>query len=275
MLTCLYIAAIEAAIINSSFTNNNANTGGRCGAICTESGRGTHIFGSTFSDNNMASSGGFSRGALYIDDGEHVSILNCYFSNNTASLGNFSGGAICVKQAEATISNSYFINNNAATGSNYSGNALYMSNGDMTVINNSFCNKKPESNHAIYVNGGNITITDNRFIINDTASSGDHHDQISCLRPYTVIRSISNTFSDSTAADYCGLPNTDSTDTITTTDNNAFITTSSATVTSDASTTPFESLNEEATNENINTASTIQVTATTSPLFSDTNIYTT
>ena len=50
-------------IVNSSFFNN-VNTGGHCGAVCTERGRGLHIFGSNFSDNNVASSGG-SVGVLF------------------------------------------------------------------------------------------------------------------------------------------------------------------------------------------------------------------
>ena len=232
----IYIREGEMAIINSSFADNNANTGDLCGAVCTDNGTGLHIFGSNFSDNNVAAGHGFSGGALYIDNNDNVSITNCYFINNAAVLGNYNGGAICINRGEVTISNSYFIYNNVATGSNYSGNAIYMYNGDMTIINNAFCNKKPESNYTIYATIGTITITDrgNCFIINDTLSSGDH--RISCVRDCTIIRSTSsannnnyycNTFSDSTAAEYCGLPNENST--ITTTDDSvSTITTSSA-----------------------------------------------
>ena len=158
---------------------------------------------------------------------ENVSIINCYFSNNTASLGNYNGGAICVNR-EVTISNSYFIDNNVATGSNYSGNAIYMHNGGMRVINNSFCNMKPESDY-IHVSSGNITIINNLFmIINDTASSGDHHDGIiSYFILYVNIRLIDNNFNESTAAEYCGLTNTH-TSTIATTNNSNTTTPSSA-----------------------------------------------
>ena len=225
----IYIREGEMAIINSSFADNNANTGDLCGAVCTDNGTGLHIFGSNFSDNNVAASGGFSGGALYVDNNENVSIINCYFSNNTASLGNYNGGAICVNRGEVTISNSYFIDNNVATGSNYSGNAIYMHNGGMRVINNSFCNMKPESDY-IHVSSGNITIINNLFmIINDTASSGDHHDGIISyfiLLDYVNIRLIDNNFNESTAAEYCGLTNTHST--IATTNNSNTTTPSSA-----------------------------------------------
>ena len=218
----IYIREGEMAIINSSFANNNGNTGNLCGAVCTDNGRGLHIFGSNFSDNNVAASGGLSGGALYVDNNENVSIINCYFSNNTASLGNYNGGAICVNRgdSEVTISNSYFIDNNVATGSNYSGNAIYMHNGGMRVVNNSFCNMKLESDY-IHVSSGNITVINNRFmIINDTASSGDHHDGIiSYFILYVNIRLIDNNFDESTAAEYCGLTNTHTISTIATTNN--------------------------------------------------------
>ena len=200
-----YCVEGEITIINSSFHNNDANTGGRCGAVCTDSGKGLLIFGSNFSDSNVADIRGQSGGALYINDSKSVSITNCSFNNNVVVPGDQNGGAIYVHQGEVTISNSYFIENSVATDSSYSGNTLYIRRGDMTIVHSYFCNENHESDYIYITSGGNITITNSYFIINETTSSRDCllHGIIS-YQHNSSIRSITNI---STAADHnsCGL----------------------------------------------------------------------
>ena len=91
---------LRETIINSSFYNNNANTGGRCGTICTVSEGSLYILDSNFTDSNVASIYNFSGGALYINNRESVNINSCNFNNDAAVLGDQNGGGIFVYQGE-------------------------------------------------------------------------------------------------------------------------------------------------------------------------------
>ena len=81
----LYIHDGKVTIISSSFLDNSADFGGCCGAVCIDSGKGVLILGSTFNDNTVVNSHGFSGGALYINDTEDVKITSSYFRNKSDS----------------------------------------------------------------------------------------------------------------------------------------------------------------------------------------------
>ena len=219
-----YCTEVEISIINSTFHNNDAkfNTGGRCGAICTASGKGLLIHGSNFTNNRLsvASTNGSGQrgGALYINDSNSVSIRDCSFNNNNvAVLGNQNGGAIYIHQGQVVISDSYFIENNIATGSTNSGSTLYMDSGNMTIIRSYFCNENRESDY-ITSRRLNITITDSYFITNETTSSIDDHLPDGILRYQHNSSMISTTnISTSTNRNTCGLVTAVTTDVISTT----------------------------------------------------------
>ena len=232
-----YCTEAKISIINSTFHSNDAkfNTGGRCGAVCTTSGKGLLIHGSNFTDNSVASTNGQSGGALYINDNNSVSIRDCSFNNNNVTvLGNQNGGAIYVHQGQVIISDSYFIDNNVATGSTNSGTTLYMDCGNMTIICSYFCNENHESD---YITGRrlNITITDSYFITNETTSSIDHLPDGILRYQHNSSMIISTTnISTSSNRSTCGL---NPTVTAVTTDNDGVSTTITSSIRKETSTT--------------------------------------
>ena len=74
---------------------------------------------------------------------------------------------------------------------------------------NSFFNKKLGSSHTILIGGSNISILDNQFIVKDTAGSGYRHNINRILHfvaPDVNVIIGNNSFSDSTAANNCEFP---------------------------------------------------------------------
>ena len=130
-------------IKNCTFINNTANSGG---AIYSDASSKFEIIECTFTNNKANGEGG----AIYAYGGLENNVTNCNFTNNKAK----NGGAIRMKESEKwEIKQCTFIRN---TGSN--GGAIYLIKGEDNKLNYcTFINNTGNSGGAIHWTGENNT----------------------------------------------------------------------------------------------------------------------
>ncbi|MBF4469554.1 MAG: hypothetical protein ISP01_09140 [Methanobrevibacter arboriphilus] len=175
----IYNSGNNFAVINCTFTNNEANGGG---AFFT-SGDNSTIINSTFINNTA----GVNAGAISYGSVDNFKIINSIFINNTARE---TGGAIVGMHTHVstiincTFTNNSVTNNYSSISGQYAAGAIYaFDNNLLTIINSTFNNNSATRGNlgwfyggAIYIIGtvsaeNNLTIINTNFT-NNTALVG-------------------------------------------------------------------------------------------------------
>jgi predicted outer membrane repeat protein len=190
----IYLASDAPAlsITASTVTDNDSNEGG---AIYVEASSATEtITTSSFSRNDSNNNAG---GAIYVNDGDAMTVTGSQFSDNTAGNGSDSGGAIYFNTTAAlNVIGSTFTGNEATdgaaiydneatadtiTGSTFTDNeavegTLYINNSSATpnrLSGDTFAGNRANGNGgAIYWNEGTLSITSSSIIGNRAVGDG-------------------------------------------------------------------------------------------------------
>ena len=142
-------------IDQSTFTNNYCCYSGG-GALYIESGTAIHIINSNFSNNEVT--GGYAGGTVYLDAVE-ATIADSYFCENVAGLY---GGAVSASANPFNITNCYFTDNVVPSSIMGGGGAIFAYR--VSILTDSYFN----NNTAGYICGavvveGEATVTDSYF----------------------------------------------------------------------------------------------------------------
>ena len=168
-------------IYNSTFSDNNALTGGAVYIGTVYNGFATvNIYNSTFTNNNASNTGGAIRIYVGNNGSADIDINNSTFIDNIAFSDinpNTHGGAISITSynngsADVDINNSTFTNNTA----NMNGGAIFIQasndgSADVDIDNSTFSDNNATRGGAIYNIDTNVIITGSDFYDN-TANYG-------------------------------------------------------------------------------------------------------
>ena len=181
----MHVSGDDGRMKNCTFKDNRATYSGAAMFI---NGTGWRVNGSTFNDSVVAMGYG---GAIYVINGDNITIDYCNFTGNSA----WHGGAIsCYNNTDnAIINNSRFISNSAIAGE---GGAIYLNSYNATVETSCFENNKAESTSglggAIAIANSNDNVTNCTFIRNSAHVNGG-----AIIVMSTATASANNTIRDS------------------------------------------------------------------------------
>jgi cysteine-rich repeat protein len=137
----LYLYDSDVRIDGGLFLQNQvlARTVGTGGAIHSESGTSLVIVRSDFTENEIASQGGYARGGAVMSLAGMLRITSTSFWRNVTSTpsGPATGGAVHHELSDASLFNALFGENQASAGSGQvaSGGAVFTADGDATLVN--------------------------------------------------------------------------------------------------------------------------------------------
>jgi cysteine-rich repeat protein len=137
----LYLYGSDVRIDGGLFLQNQvlARTVGTGGAIHSESGTSLVIVRSDFTENEIASQGGYARGGAVMSVAAMLRITSTSFWRNVASTpsGPATGGAVHHELSDASLFNALFGGNQASAGTGQvaSGGAVFTADGDATLVN--------------------------------------------------------------------------------------------------------------------------------------------
>jgi|GEM_PF-4458651 len=151
----IYTMADETVITGSLFEGNSAE-GYFAGALYAQGGT-TKVENTTFLNNSVTGEEA-SGGAIYVNEGASVSVVNCTLEGNKAGKN---GGAVFTNEAAKAldITGSYFTGNEAPC----NGGAVYTLVGGTYEGNTFSKNKAGESGGALFAGFGTVTLKDDTF----------------------------------------------------------------------------------------------------------------